>query len=354
MGRLACLSEVVRRSLLRVGIAVLLSGGVAQAQSAGTEAPLPAPLPAPEREVRLRYDLAPTPRLVTLLVTRLTAELKVSGFSVLLPSAAEAAPPSAAEAPSGYAEIALSATTDRVQLEITSRSLSASSHVLLIGTEREVGALALQATEYLRAGLIPRATPATTSPSEREPQPAPQKPPPMAARGRWLLDLGATGLTNLGARDALGLLSLASGYAWAERASLSVGIDVPLTSATFSSERGSAEYRLWLGQLFADYAWLRGRQGEATLGLSAGLVRVTTVGRPRSPLEAAQAEAWSLSLGARVTGQLRVSPALALLAQARVVSLSPNPVVAILADERRLGSPSLLFELGLRLGGRGF
>jgi hypothetical protein len=50
--------------------------------------------------------------------------------------------------------------------------------------------------------------------------------------------------------------------------------------------------------------------------------------------------------------EIRVNSLVALLGQARVVSLSPNPVVAVLADERRLGGPSILFELGARIGGR--
>jgi hypothetical protein len=82
------------------------------------------------------------------------------------------------------------------------------------------------------------------------------------------------------------------------------------------------------------------------------MAKTTTTGRPHAPLAPGHAELWSLSLGARLAAEVRLSPILALLGQARLVSLSPNPIVAVLDDERRLGGPSILLELGVRVGGR--
>jgi len=346
------LPALLRSALVVFGSCVALHPSECAGQSRAAEN-----VARPAPQVRLRYDVASAPRLVTLLVTRLSAELKVGGFSPLLPprtADGAAAASDEAEPSGGYGDIALSASGERVQLEITSQALGASSHVVLVGGEREVGALALQATEFLRAGLIPRVAPelAAQTTVETQPNAAPRPDTAPKRSGRWLLDLGPTLLVNWRAGDGLALLSLGAGYAWPGRVSLSGSIDVPLNSATFRTPAGSAEYRLWLGQLQADYAWLQWRNGEATLGLGVGMAKVTTAGKPQAPIEARQPELWSLSLGARLAAELRLSSTIALLGQARVVSLSPNPVVAILADERRLGSPSVLFALGARVGGR--
>jgi hypothetical protein len=223
--------------------------------------------------------------------------------------------------------------------------------VVLVGAVHEGPALALQATEFLRAGLLPRVALPAPPLSPALPRVEPVRPPP--PRGRALLDVGGAWLTNVGAGDGLWLLSLGAGYAFPERFSLSMGADVPLGSATFRASRGAADYRLWGGAWRADYAWLRFRRGEATLGLGIGAARITSAGRPDSPLEGLRSGAWALSLEARFGGELRLTADLAVFARTRVVTLSPNPVVALLAEERRLGAPALLFELGARLGGRG-
>jgi hypothetical protein len=281
----------------------------------------------------------------------------VAGFVAVLPNAREvtdsAAPQQAADG-SGYADIVLSASGERVQLEITSRSRGASSHVVLDGTEREIGPLALQATEFLRAGVTPREASDSTARARRSSaaDTAPRHRPEAAMAGGWMLDLGATLLTNWSSGDRLPLLSVGTGYALPARLRLGGSVDVPLASATFRATAGSADYRMGLAQLHADYAWLRWARGEATLGLAIGMARVTTDGRPQASMKATHAELWSLTLGARLAAELRFGSSMALLGRARVLGLSPNPLVAIGAEERRLGGPALLFELGVRVGGR--
>jgi hypothetical protein len=305
----------------------------------------------------LRYEVNAPPRLVTLLVTRLKAELRVAGFVAVLPNVHEVAGPGSGLQPvgsSGYADIALSASGERVQLEITSHSRGASSHVVLNGTEREIGPLALQATEFLRAGVTPRDASDSTAEARRSSavDSASRKRPEGAQGGGWVLDLGATLLTNWSSGDRLPLLSVGTGYALPARLLLGGSVDVPLASATFRATAGSADYRMGLAQLHADYAWLRWASGEATLGLAIGMARVTTAGRPQASMKATSAELWSLTLGARLAAELRFGSSVALLGRARLLGLSPNPLVAIGAEERRLGGPALLFELGVRVGGR--
>jgi hypothetical protein len=342
--------SISRGVLLTASACVFLqaSPSAAQAPVAAATPPSAAPL------VRLQYDAVEPPRLVALLVTRLRAELNVAGFSVALPAAADGAGTSASASgeAGGYADISITESGEqRVQLEIASRTLAASSHVVLLGGERNVPALALQATEFLRAGLVPRLVTSEPAPpsqtSAASPSPARDEPP-----GRFLVDVGATLLTNFRAGDRLALLSLGAGYAWPERASLRAVFDVPLASASYETRVGASDYRIYQGGLEADYAWLRWRGGEATLGLCAGVAKVTTVGRSPTPLEPSSPELWALTLGGRAAVEHRLSPLIAITASVRVLGLSPNPVVAILADERRLGSPSILFQLGARIGGR--
>jgi hypothetical protein len=323
----------------------------AAAEHAATEsAPVATAAPV-SSEVRLLYDADEPSRLVSVMVTRLSAELRVSGFSVVLPANSDATNESA---PEGYADVRVSEQGERVRLEVSSRSPSASSRVVLTGTEREIGPLALQAVEFLRAGQVPRVEalprPKLEKPKREEP-PTPLPKPPQPAS--WFMDVGATLLTSYRVGDRLALLSLATGYAWPERAALGASLDVPMNSPSFQGAQGVAEYRLWLGSLYADYAWLRWDGGELRLGPEAGLARVIAEGRPNALGSAVSPELWALSLGARLSGEVRVSSLVALDVHARVLGLSPNPVVAVASDERRLGSPSLLFGIAVRLGGRG-
>jgi hypothetical protein len=282
--------------------------------------------------IQLRHDEQP-PRLVSLLLTRLRAELRVAGFELVTSEPA--------------AEIAISITDEQLQLEITG---TASSHAVLSGTAREIPLLALQATEFLRAGLLPRATP--PKPTIKGPSaPVRQLPPPAPPRGSWRLDGGGSWLTGFRAGDGLPLVSLGVGYRFPQRLSLGAGGDIPLGSATFDATRGSAKYRVWLAALHADYAWWRSSRGSAALGLELGAARVSSEGRPDAPLEARHPSRFALALGARLTTELRLSAEVALLAQARIVSLSPTPLIAVLNEERAVGSPSVIFGLGVRIGG---
>jgi hypothetical protein len=195
--------------------------------------------------------------------------------------------------------------------------------------------------------MLPRVVPRLP-----ERPPAASAPPPApVATGSAFLDLGASLLTNGSAADHLPLLSFAAGYAWPERVALSATFDLPLASATFHGPSGSADYRLWLAGLSADYGFVRWRRGQASLGVCVGAARTTTTGHPDAPAEAQSPALWSLALGARAGVELRLTPHVAFLSQLRLLALSPNPVVSVLADERRLGSPSLVLELGARLGG---
>jgi hypothetical protein len=290
--------------------------------------------------VQLDYAIPAPGRLTSPAVTRLVAELRLTGFTIVLPSssAAERAP----------TRITISESESGLRLEITSVVQGAASHVVLAGTEQEIGALALQASEFLRAGLLPRAQP--RAPERPPPAPAPAPAPVPAATGTAFFDLGASLLTNGSAADHLPLLSVAIGYAWPERMALSATLDVPLASATFQSESGSADYRLWLSGLAADYGFLRWRRGEASLGLSIGAARTTTTGHAAAPVQSLSPASWSLALGARAGVELRLTPHVSFISQLRLLTLSPNPVVSVFSDERRLGSPSLVLELGARLG----
>jgi hypothetical protein len=281
--------------------------------------------------VKLRYEDGPSPRLVSRLLTRLRAELEVAGFGIVTAGPA--------------AEVAVTATDERVQLEISS-----SSHAVLSGTEREIPLLALQATEFLRAGLLPRATPPEPERKSDAPLPATFAPPPSPPRGAWSMDVSGSWLTGFRAGDHLPLVSVGATHRFPERLSLGLGGDVPLGPATFDAARGSAKYRIWLGALHADYAWWRSSRGTASLGLELGAARISSDGLPDAPLEARHPSRFALALGARLAAELRLSPSVALLAQARVLSLSPTPLVAVLDEERAVGNPSIIFGLGVRVG----
>jgi len=303
------------------------------------------------REVRLDYGTQPS-RLTTLTVTRLTAELRVAGFSIAEPPGADT-PETEADgvepAPTGYASIVILIKGARIQLEITSRAQGASSHVVLVGTEREVGALALQATEFLRAGLLPRLEPPAEPLRAAAPRVS-ETPTKPVRRGRVFTELGAALLHDWGARDALPLLSLGGGYVGASGLALSGNVQLPLRRARFEATAGSADYRIWLGQIQADFAWFSWATGRATVGLSVGAARVTATGRPSPPNDARSPEAWAVTLGARLGADQELTPHVSAFCQVRALGLSPNPLVTVLSDERRLGSPSLVVELGARIG----
>lgn len=314
----------------------------------GPASAVPAPTSSPAPTVHVTVDGRESAVLVERMLTRLRAELRVSGFVIAPERAGEA------RAVTDYAEIGVSGHGERVLLDVTTRSPSASSHVVLAGGERELGALALQAVEFLRAGLVPRIV-EPEPPDATPPKPGPSEPPRLAplepAAGRAYLDIGGTLLTNLGAKDQLALLSLGLGYASAGRVSFGAFGEIPLTSAAFQAGRGAADYQLWLGGLDGDFAFWRSAGGELALGSLLGLARATARGNPTGPARAERPASWSLVLGAKLRAQLKLSPSIALQAEARVLALSPNPIVAVFDDERRLGAPSALVSLGVRVGG---
>lgn len=284
--------------------------------------------------------------MVAITLTRLNAELKVGGFAVVFH-----------DAPSNpnttYADVRVAEHDDRVLLDVTSRSESAKSHVMLEGVEKEIGPLALQAVEFLRAGLVPSlSSSASTQPPHPEPPSELPRPVTQPKVGRWYLDLGGTLLTNVGQKDTLVLLSTGVGYALAERLALGVSADIPLNAATLTADRGSADYRQWLGELRGDYSFWRSSQGEVAWGTLLGVARTAANGRPDPPSQAEHPALWSLTLGATLRAELKLSALVALQAEARVLSMSPSPVVAVFEADRRLGAPSVLFNLGARVGGR--
>jgi hypothetical protein len=300
---------------------------------------------ATSHEVRLR-SLSPLPsRVAGQLLTRLNAELKVAGFSV---NAGDTP-----DAPGDYADIVVTARGERVQVEITTTAEGASSHVVLNGGEREIAALALQATEFLRAGLSPRVTlpPASipAAPAVVSERALPRTPP---RGGFGWGDVGASVLSSWHAHDRLALLSLAGGYAWPQGVSAGLGLDLPLNSATFRTAHGSADYRVLLTGMDLGYAPLSWSGGAITLGLYAGAARVSSVGHPDAPSLGRSPQLWALALGARLGFWQQLGGVVAVHASARVLGLSPSPVVAVLSDERRLGNPSAVLELGLRVLGR--
>ncbi len=274
--------------------------------------------------------------------TRLCSELHAGGFDCALVPATTQLATSERSAP--YALVVLTIEGDRLKLDMTSSAVGSSSHVVLLGAESELAALMLQATEFLRAGLVPRAA---LAPPPRAKEPS--APPPASVRRHWLVDLGPAVLSNWGARDFLPVVSFAAGYSPSLRLSIRALADLPLAQAHFQTERGTADYRIGLGTLDVAYAVMQGAQARLALGLDAGAARVSSSGRPVAPLEPRDSARWTLVLGVGATGEVRLSRRLALIAQGRVLRLSPNPLVAILGDERRLGNPCLLLGLGVRV-----
>lgn len=344
----------LRRSLNVVsGVVSCLTASLAGAQTVEPEDAVLAQ-PTLSRKVRLAHDSAEPSPLVGSAVTRLAAELRVAGFSVLLRSAVSEPEPAESDNSEVYADISVGMLSDQVRLDISSRSLGASGHVVLLGREREIGLLALQATEFLRAGLVPRAS------VERARLPRAVAPHAAAAtatrpaeqQGRWLLDAGPALLTNWGAGDRLPLLALSAGYASPRGISLFATLDVPLHEARFQTERGVADYRSWLAGARGDYRLVDGSSGSLSLGLCAGAAKTASEGRPLAPLEPLRASAWALYLGASAAAEYRLTRSVAVTAQARLVSFSPNPLISIVDEARRLGSPALLFGVGARLGTR--
>lgn len=344
----------LRRSLNVVsGVVSCLTASLASAQTVEPEDAALAQ-PTPSQKVRLAHDSAGPSPLVISTVTRLAAELRVAGFSVLLRGAVSEPDPAESDDTEVYADISVGMLADQVRLDISSRSLGTSGHVVLLGREREIGLLALQATEFLRAGLVPRAS------VERARLPRVVAPPTAAAaatrpaeqQGRWLLDVGPALLTNWGAGDRLPLLALGAGYASPRGVSLFATLDVPLHDARFETERGIADYRSWLAGARADYRLVSWSSGSVSLGLCAGAAKTTSEGSPLPPLEPLRASAWVLYLGASAGVEYRLTRSFAATAQARLVSFSPNPLVSIVGEARRLGSPAVLFGVGARLGTR--
>jgi hypothetical protein len=346
--RVASVTKLRRWLQLVSGTCSCLVAPFVLAQSASDAAALNEPLPS--RTVRITHDSHEPPRLVVLAVTRLSAELRVAGFSVISSAASDAAGPTIQDrAAETYADISVGMLADQLRLDISSRSLGASGHVVLLGRERELGLLALQATEFLRAGLVPRAqlararTPRANSP----PAPAPLR--VAEPHGRWLLDGGAALLTNWGTGDRLPLLAFGAGYEWPQGVSLLASLDAPLHDASFETARGGADYRAWLVGARADYRLLEWSTGALNLGLCAGGAEISSEGRPLPPLEPLRASSWAAYLGASLATEYRLTRVFAVTGQARVVSLSPNPLVSIVDQERRIGSPALLFGVGARL-----
>lgn len=295
--------------------------------------------------VELDYDAASTSSLLLHAVTRLRAELHAAGF------ASAVAEPAAADSGAGepsYGRVSLTAEGEQLRLEVVSASSASSSHATLRGTEREVEGLMLHATEFLRAGLVPRV--ATRSAPPIEPAAPRARPnPPSSPRRHWAVDAGVTLATNWGANDLLPLASFAALYYPARRLAIGAAFDVPLGKARYDAKLGSADYRIGFGTLEADYAVLHGARGSLALGIGVGTARTLSSGQPLPPLQPDQASLWSLSLGASLRAEVRLWRYFALTARARVVSLSPNPLIAVIDDERRLGSPCLLFGLGARV-----
>lgn len=299
--------------------------------------------PAVRPVVTLAYDTASTSPLLLHAVTRLRAELNAAGFTGVL---REPWNVSGGGRASAYARVSLEVTDESLRLDIVSSSSATSSHAILLGTEREVEGLMLQATEFLRAGIVPRLAPRAAVSVER----APLLPAQRQAPGRrWAVDAGATLATSWGAADVLPLLSFAAGYYPAARLSVGGSFDIPLASGRYPARLGSATYRILFGSLEAEYVVVGSAPAALALGLSVGAAHTVSWGEPLLPLEPRNASLWSLSLGVGVRAELRLWRFLALTTRLRAISLSPTPLVAVVDDERRLGSPCLLFSFGGRV-----
>ena len=304
--------------------------------------------PSNRPRVLIQYDASQPSELVDRATTRLRFELRAAGFDCALSPTKE--PGSESEHATPYALIALTVDNDQLRLDITSSAVGSSSHVILVGNQRELGAVMLQASEFLRAGQVPRVGGA--APPRAEPQPRSSSSSFAPMRRHWLIDLGPALLSNWGAHDLLPLASFAVGYRPSLRSSLRAVFDVPLEQAQYETQRGTVDYRIGLGTLNAEYAVLQGTRASLSLGFVVGAARVLSAGRPAAPLAARDDALWALTLGVEAATEVRVSRWLSLTLYGSLLSLSPNPLLAIVNEERRLGSPSVLFGLGIRVADR--
>jgi hypothetical protein len=280
--------------------------------------------------VVVSYDADSTSPLLVEARTRLVAELRVAGFDVEPTSSREngvGTTPTIGNEASVYADVALSAPSEQLELAVSDHSRAIANRLVLVGKRDDVAAVAIQAVEFLRAGLVPRLAPAPPVQAAVSTVSAPEvdrasAPSPESQEARQLrLDLGPTLLTNLGKADRLALLSVRPSLALSTHWSVAASFDAPLGSS--------------------------GR-AEASLGAGLGLARVLSTGAPDAPLVPRQAAAWSLTLGLRAAYEYRIIPAFRVVVAAELLSLSPAPVVAVLTDERRLGSPAAVFDLAAR------
>lgn len=292
--------------------------------------------------VTLAYDAVSTSPLLLHAVTRLRAELNAAGFVGIVTQPTTESP---GETVPVYGRISLLVHGEQLRIDIISTSSATSSHAILLGTEGEIEGLMLQATEFLRAGLVPRLGPRAVRRGERAVAPPPRESP----RRRWAVDAAMTLGTNWGSEDVLPLVSFAAQHYPAKRLAVGVAFDVPIADARFETAHGAAEYRIGFGQVEMDYTLLGGARGALALGLQLGAARTLSTGQPLPPLEPHSASLWSLSLGVGLRAELRIWRFFAVSTRFHVVGLSPNPLVAVLDEERRLGRPCLLFSLGGRL-----
>lgn len=327
----------------RVGLACLAASGVLVSSTQATA----------QVELQLADGVAPsvhvevpagvrTSEVGGELLTRLVAELRAAGFTVVLSD-------TAALPASSFGHVRVSVDGARLRLDIGTRSTAASTRAVLVGRRGEVGALALQATEFLRAGLVPGLESPRYGTSEPD-EPRTRDVARDRAAPRWLADWGVSMLTNWGVGDALPLTSAGVGYVFSSPFLLRLTADVPVGAAEYQTERGSADYRTWLVGAQAGYAWLRGRRGFASVELCAGAAHVSSAGSPRPPLLSLTDSTWTAHLGAGASAELRFSSHIGFVGQLRLLTMSPSPIVAIRSDERRLGSPSIMVTLGLRVG----
>jgi len=293
--------------------------------------------------VELEYEVASGSAVLGEGVTRVSAELRLAGFDVRL-----------VEAPSdaihGYARVRLSEAAGKLSVEIVSHTSETESRLLTVATEREIRATAVQVAEFLRAGLVPRATvrAAPLHNAEPAPQPAPVNARPALKRS-LRVQLGAAVLSNWNAGDLLPLLEIGAGFALSRRAWLTADLHLPLADAHYEASRGSAAYHSWFATLGADSALLSWSAGALSVGVRAGAARVSSAGAPSAPLEGRHASTWALALAAHVEVEQRIVEPLALTAGVAFLTLSPGPVVAVLDDERRLARPALIGAVGARV-----
>jgi hypothetical protein len=273
-------------------------------------------------------------------ITRIVAELRAAGFEVELDS-------SDAGDSRYLAKLRLSLAGDELRVEITSDATA--STVAITGPQQEVAAVALQSAEFLRAGLVPRFAPAQAPPAEDVAPKRTEAEAPEPPADRWLIGLSGALLTNWGAGDRLPLLDIAPGFSLSSRFAVGVHVFVPLADARFQTATGDADYRTWLALAGAEIELLRWSAWQLAAGVNAGVARSVATGRPAVPFEALDSALWSLALGADLSVDYQLLESLALSTQLHVLSLSPQPIVAVREYERGLGRPSLLASLGARV-----